>query len=182
MTRLAPAALLVLLAATVASEARAFAPPCRVAQLRAGLGPLVSEATGQHTLAVRLVDAGPACALDGYPLVWVEDARGTIPFLLRHGGDQMVNARPPRRFVVRAGGTAWLVLDHYRCDRGGVRGGRSVRIAPPGGSRAASLVVAARPGRADLDWCGAGDPGSVLTVSPFVPTLAAALGGSAAHP
>jgi hypothetical protein len=105
------------------------------------------------------------------------DHAGAIPFRIRNGGDQMITHDRPTRFVVRAGGNAWVVLNHYRCDLGDKRGATSVRMGPavpaPG---AATFVTITDPYRR-LAYCGQGDPGSILAVSPFEPTLRAALGG-----
>jgi hypothetical protein len=136
---------------------------------------VVSEATGQHTLALRLVDRGSACTLKGYPAVWLEDRAGAIPFAIHRGGDQMVTSRPPALVTLRRGGAAVVALNHYRCDLGNRRSATVVRLGLPGTSRAASLALTVRDPYRRLDWCGPGDPGSTMSVSPFEPTLRAAL-------
>jgi Protein of unknown function (DUF4232) len=151
---------------------------CRLSALVLRLGPYVSEATGQHTLALRLVSrSASSCTVKGYPSVRLGDRAGPIPFLIRHGGDQMITSRPPTRVVVRPGRAAFVLLNHYRCDRGGLRGASVVKIGLAGHarSRTASLRIT-NPYRMP-NYCGPGDPGSILTVSPFEPTLGAALKG-----
>jgi hypothetical protein len=173
--------------AAAGSRAQPVAAPCRLSQFAVSLGPYVSEATGQHTLALRLANRGSrTCVLDGYPRVMLYDAAGAIPFVIRHGGDQMISSRPPKPVVVRPGGRAFVVINKYRCDRGavpGTRGTRRIRISS--GTRAAAgsasitfgdLHTIPMPYRIP-DYCGRGDPGSTLAVSPFVGTVRAALGG-----
>ena len=140
---------------------------CDLTRFTLALGPLVTEATGQHTLAVRLRNGGGPCTFAGYPRLTLGDRRGAIPFAITHRGDQMITSRLPRRFLVRRGGAAFVVMNQYRCDLGDRRTATVVRL--PG----ASLRIADRLRRPH--YCGRGDPGSTLAVAPFVPTLHAAL-------
>jgi hypothetical protein len=149
---------------------------CDLSNFALAVGPDVSEATGQHTLTVRLTNRGRrTCLLDGYPRIWLSDRAGTIPFAITHRGDQMVTSDRPRRLLVRPGGAAFVVLNHYRCDRGDVRAATSLRLSAPGGARAASAALAIHSRYERVDYCGKGDPGSVLAVSPFEPSVRAAL-------
>ena len=160
--------------------------PCRLSRFVVTLGPYVSEATGQHTLALRLENRGAVtCVLDGYPRLTLYDAGGPIPFAIRRGGDQMISSDPPQPVEVLPGGQALILMNKYRCDRGaapGSRGTRRIRISSGHpGSGSASIIFDDRqaipmPYRIP-DYCGRGDPGSTLTVSPFVRTVRAAVGG-----
>jgi hypothetical protein len=173
--------------AAVGSQARPGSPvPCRLSQFVLSLGPYVSEATGQHTLALQLANRGPrTCSFDGYPRVTLYDAAGTIPFVIKHGGDQMISSRPPTLVVVRPGGRAFVVINKYRCDRGAVPGARATRQIKIGSGRHAAGSASITFGDVHTiplpyripDYCGRGDPGSTLAVSPFVGTVRAALGG-----
>ena len=126
----------------------------------------MSEKTGQHTVAVRLFDSGPRCALNGLPQLTVLDGSGrTIRFRISHAGDLMLRPAQATPFVVERGGSAFVVLNHYRCDLGDVRVAAALRIA----GRTVRL-----PARL-LTWCGAGDPGSTLDVSTWVRMPVAAL-------
>ena len=148
---------------------------CRMSQFAVKFGPLVSEATGQHTITLRLVNRERrACVLEGFPRIQADDRAGRIPFVIRRAGDQMVTSRRPRRFVVPPGRAAFVALNHYRCDLGDLRTATSVRI----GTRAipaemAGIRTTDRYQR--LDYCGKSDPGSTLAVSPFEPTFRATL-------
>jgi hypothetical protein len=157
-----------------------------LSQFAVTLGPDVSEATGQHTLALRLANRGSAtCVLDGYPRVALYDAAGVIPFVVRLGGDQMISARPPKPVEIAPDRRAFVVMNKYRCDRGaapGSRGTRRIRIssdARAAGSAWISFGIRQAIPMPDRipDYCGRGDPGSTLTVSRFVGTVRAALGG-----
>jgi Protein of unknown function (DUF4232) len=149
---------------------------CRMSLFAMQFGPLVSEATGQHTITLRLVNRGRrACVLDGYPRIQAYDRAGLIPFAIRHGGDQMVTSRRPRRFVVSPGRAAFVALNHYRCDLGNLRTATTIRIGTRGTipSEMGAIKMTDRYQR--LDYCGRADPGSTLAVSPFEPTFRATL-------
>jgi len=149
---------------------------CRLSQLALGIGPWISEATGQHTLAVRLVNRGPTpCVLDGYPTIRLSDRAGTIPFVIRHGGDQMVTSDRPRRVLVGSSHATFVVLNHYRCDLGGIPAARTLSLGLPHAPRAQSATIAIRPRQRWIDYCDKGDRGSTVSVSPFEPNLRAAL-------
>jgi hypothetical protein len=148
---------------------------CRMAGLGLALGPEVSAATGQRPLSVRLINRGPnPCVLYGYPTIELRDRAGTIPFSIRRGGDQMVTSERPQRVLVPVGQDAFVVLNKYRCDRGNIRAARILRLGLPGASPAGHTSIAIRL-REWIQYCGKGDPGSTVTVSPFEPTLRAAL-------
>ena len=179
------AALIFSSTASAGRPAAASAPAaCRLSQFVVALGPYVSEEGQQHTLALRLINRAPrSCVLYGYPHVALDDETGAIPFPIRDGGDEMISARQPRRVVVRADGAAFVVLNKSACVRGVLPGSRAatrLRIRAPRGPSAevASLVFPKQmPFRWRVpDYCGKGDPVSIITVSPFAQTTRAALG------
>ena len=138
-------------------------------------GAEISEATGQHSLALELVNRSSSrCFFRGYPRVVLRDENGVIPFRISHRGDQMVTSRPPTRVVVGRGHAAYVLVNNYRCDLGVARTARTLRISVAGApaNDAASLLISSR--RRPM-YCGRGDPGSILAVSPFEPTLRATL-------
>ena len=147
---------------------------CHIKQFNASFGRRISEATGQHTLAIRLANQGSACTLYGVPALWFEDARGRIPFEVRRGTDQMIAARYALPVHIRQGGNAWVVINHYRCDLGVKRAANIIRIGLQDASYTASIVVNIHNPYGMVDYCGKGDPGSTITVAPFEPTLTAA--------
>jgi hypothetical protein len=153
-------------------------PPCRASDFEIGRGPLVSEATGQESLPLVLHNRGrTACILDGYPSVALADARGALPFAVSHAGDQMVTDQRPSPIVVQPGAAAFVLLNKYRCDLGDKRSPNVVRLTFPGAAQA-QLTLAIAHFHRDLGWCGANDPGSTVTASPFEPTRRATFSGS----
>jgi hypothetical protein len=168
---------------TAAPTHMAAVTPCELSQFAATLGPYVSEATGQHTLALRLENRGSVtCVLDGYPRVQLSDAKGVIPFVMKRGGDQMISSDPPKPFNVAPRGRALVVINKYRCDSGALRGTREIRISSDTQASGSVSITFEHPHSVPMpyripDYCGRRDPGSTLTVSPFVGTLRAALGG-----
>jgi len=160
---------------------RAQAPPCRLSQFRVSAGPDWSEATGQHTLILRLTSrARRTCSLDGFPRVTFYDRRGAIPFVINHRGDQMIARRRPQPVSVDPHHPVWIALNKYRCDRGSRRRTTLIRIAR-GGEPVHAPATLALPSSTPLaerspDYCGEGDPGSIVTVSPFASTFWQAMG------
>jgi Protein of unknown function (DUF4232) len=136
----------------------------------------VSPATGAHPIGLRLVNQGAPCTLKGYPVVLLRDAKGVIPFVYRHTGDMMVTSRPPRRISLRSGGSAYVLLDKFRCDLGAVRTGTRVQVGLAG-STARSRPLALDGMRISLCKRGIPSEGRVVVVSPFEPTLRATLRG-----
>ena len=147
---------------------------CLMRQFTATLGPRISEATGQHTLALRLTNHGAACTVYGNPAMWFEDAHGRIPFQVRGGPDQMIAARYALPVQVRQRGSAWLVINHYRCDMGDERSANVIRIGLQDAAYADTIAIKLSDPYRMVGYCGPGDPGSTITIAPFEPTLAAA--------
>lgn len=152
---------------------------CRLPQMVVSVGPYVSEATEQHTLALRFRNLGPACLLYGYPRVTLVDAHGIIPFRIRHS-DQMIPARQARPVHVSMGAAAFLVLNKNACVAGSSASAELIEIATPSapGSGKVSFRFPPRmplPYRVPDACTDLTDPGWTLTVSPFVPTVRAAL-------
>jgi hypothetical protein len=82
----------------------------------------------------------------------------------------MVTDQPPRPVVLPAGVSAWFTINHFRCDSGGTGEARIVFVATDGAATTLSLS------RSDgLGYCGPGDPGSTVHVSPYEPTQNATL-------
>jgi hypothetical protein len=155
------------------------APECRMPQLGVSVWRYISEATEQHTLALRLVNRGKqVCTLYGYPRVTLYDARGVLPLRIRHGGDQMISARAPGSVRLEPGKGAFLVLNKNACVNGSAR--VATRLVIARGTEPASLRFPRTmpfPSRIPDSCVDASDAGSVVTVSAFVPTLRAALHG-----
>jgi hypothetical protein len=130
-----------------------------------------SEATGQHTLAFVFTNRGVSdCTLIGPPHVEFRDARGDrVPFAIQHGGDQMLTHRPAVRVRFAPGHHAYMAVNKYRCDLGDKRTPTKIVLVPPGGGPALSASVRG----SFFGWCGPGDPGSLVDVTPVEPSLRA---------
>ena len=127
-------AFLLIAGTAFASEQRLGKRPvrnCREVAFRlTGGSNVLSEPSGQHSLALRLRNRGQnTCVLYGYPRIELRDRRGTLPFRISHETDQVIRARPPIPVVVRPGSVAWVVVNKYRCDLGDLRQARSLRLA-----------------------------------------------------
>jgi hypothetical protein len=149
------------------ARASAAHPSCR---LSIAPGDGWSEATGQHTLSFVLTNRGTStCTLDGYPHVEFRDALGRLPFVIHNGGDQMLTHRPPNRVRFAPGRHAYVAVNKYRCDRGDERRPNKAVLVPPGGGMQLSAPVTGW----FFGWCGLGDPGSTVSVTPVEATLRA---------
>ncbi len=152
------------------SPPTASLPVCQAPELSPSVKAL-SPPTGLNPTAVRLTNVGDPCTLRGYPsLIFVSTHMKRMNFHITHTADQVVRGDPPRRLTLRHGGSAWLAMDKYRCDSGDLSHVRFTAIHPQGAERSAPVNA---PG--GWGYCGPGDPGSTVVVSPFEPTLAATL-------
>jgi Protein of unknown function (DUF4232) len=148
--------------------------PCSAAagwQLR--LDGVWSEPTGQHTapLAITRV-GGSACTLAGYPkIVLVSPQSKKLGFRYSHHGDLVVAARPPRAVHVAGNGSAYFLLNKYRCDARDTGIARWMRVTLPG---VRGQLVLHLPRYPILDYCGARGPSTTIAVSPIVANLARA--------
>ena len=159
------------------------AAACRLSQFAVSLGPYVSEETEQHTLALRLVNHGSrTCALAGYPRVRLLDRRGVIPFPIERG-DQMITHRPPKSVLVHPDGSAFVILNKNTCVNPVASSvARTTTVITIGMLAVPSVAVLKVPRRVPFPWrvpdyCGKGQVGSTIAVSPFEPTVRDGLGG-----
>jgi len=140
-------------------------PQCRRADLRLAVGSPVSPMTGQNPVPLTMTNIGTApCLLDGYPTVTFFDAKNNVvPFTVVHG-DQEVTSQPPAGVVIMPGHAGYVLVNKYRCDLGDVSMAAVLDVVPPGQSQ--TLRVSS-----NYPFCGSGDPGSVVAVSPIEPDL-----------
>lgn len=143
--------------------------PCQGGDLHVAWGPSVSAATGENPLSITLVNAGAApCTIDGYPTVTLLDAQGVaLPFVYSHAGDIMVTTSAPQSVLLNPGHVAWVLINKYRCDQGNKDTVSTITVLPPNTSTTLTLSAPAEP---LLGYCGSGDPGSIVVVSPVEPT------------
>jgi hypothetical protein len=129
------------------------------------VGPMVSPETGQYPVPLTITNVGGgACALDGYPIVTFRDSEGAIiPFTFRHG-DQEVTAQPPQNVVIPPGHAAYMLVNKYRCDTKDVSTSSVLNVVLPELTHIYALP-------SNYPFCGTGDPGSIVAVSPIEPNL-----------
>jgi hypothetical protein len=151
-----------------------FTGRCSAGQLAVGWGGRVSEATGQHTVSLTISNISTnGCYLSGYPQVMLVDNAGRVlPLQYQTTGDQMVTSAPPVHVDLRPNGLAYVTVNKYRCDTTDLMQASVLRLTPPGltSSFDVSLV-----GNVSMDYCGPGDPGSTVHVSPVEPNFSATL-------
>ncbi|HEX4035272.1 MAG TPA: DUF4232 domain-containing protein [Solirubrobacteraceae bacterium] len=172
---LAAAALAVALLASHASTS-AGAPDkgCATSALALHQGPRVVPRTMQLPLMIEIVNDGrSACTLAGYPRIALLSSSGKVyPFAYRDGGDAEVTGHRPATVTLRPGGGAFVLINKNACIAN-VNGqlARQVRLTPPGGTGTLTLRSL---GGVFLDYCGAGDPGHRVDVSPIAASVSAA--------
>jgi hypothetical protein len=109
--------------------------------------------------------------MSGFPGVTLYDAGGAeLPLTYDWHGDQVVTHAPPRRVDLGSGISAYVMVNKYRCDRQTVSEATTLRLIPPNDISSLPLNLA---GLRELGYCGLGDPGSTLEISPIEPTEAA---------
>jgi Protein of unknown function (DUF4232) len=145
---------------------------CQPAQLRLSAGPRVSEESEQNTVLLVLRNVSEtSCELRGYPRIELLDAAGAkLAFqYLRHGDQMLTNSRPgPVR--LRAGATAYSAINKNTCELGQTQLATRIVVTTPGSSRPLTLRLPRYP---ELGYCGPGQPGHVIDITPVEPTAAA---------
>lgn len=114
-----------------------------------------------------------ACHLLGYPGVVLSDAGGAkLPFHYRQGGDLEITGHAPGPVELQPGRSAHVTINHSTCALEDKAVARAIDVVPPGSSAAIHLALSEYP---VVAYCGAGQPGSTVAVSPVEPSLAATL-------
>lgn len=149
---------------------------CRSADLRLTVeAHRVSPPTGQHPVPLTLTNVSTrSCSLLGYPHVALLDAAGQeLPFRYAQSGDQVVTPHPPVRVDLPPGGAAHVTINKYRCDFGDRAMAKTVQLVPPG--EVLPLQVSLAGPAFLLGYCGPGDPGAFVSISPVAATLSETL-------
>ena len=108
------------------------------------------------------------CHLFGYPGVALIDGTGKVlPLTYRRGGDQEVTSAAPVNVNLMPNHSAFVTINKYRCDSGDLDIATTVSVIPPDQTQALTLSVQ---GVQTLAYCGPGDPGSIVSVSPVEAT------------
>jgi len=113
---------------------------------------------------------GSACTVAGYPKITLLTAGGEkLRFRYSHQGDLVVAARPPHAVRVADGGSAYFLLNKYRCDSRDTGLGRQLVVTLPEVRGSLTLQLPRYP---MLDYCAARGPSATVAVSPLVARLA----------
>jgi hypothetical protein len=128
--------------------------------------------TGQSAVLITVRNSGPTvCSLRGYPRLAGLNADGKeLPFKIHYGGSQSVTNHQPEAVMIRPGGSAFVSFGKYRCDIGDKAQVQEVKVILPNAAAPTALDLTTLSHR--LAYCGPGDPGSELAVSPVEPTEA----------
>jgi len=155
------------------AEAGLFTTSCSADQLSVNLrnGPF-SEPTGQNSSTVIITNTSSSgCYLFGYPVIAIFDsARRVLPFRYQTSGDQVVTSAAPRHVDLSARSLAYVTVNKYRCDLGDLMQAIVLRLTPPGLTSSFDVSLA---GNVAMDYCGPGDPGSTVHISPVEPSFLA---------
>jgi len=127
-----------------------------------------------YTVPLTVTNDGTSpCYLLGYPTIAMYDTSGAVlAFVYTHTGDMVVTARPPNRVDLAPGSSAFATINKYRCDLGPGPEATSLTLVAPGDTTPWPIALIQY---ATLDFCGPGDPGSIVAVSPVAATLTATL-------
>jgi len=156
----------------VSSKGQAEAS-CRSAELYLNVGNRFSEPTGQHTLSLTLTNRSTRpCSLLGYPTAALFDAAGgELPFDYQQHGDQVVTSTAPRRVDISPGSMAFVTLNKYRCDLGDRAVASRVQLLLPTDATPLQATLSPLVSAMSFGYCGPGDPGSIVSISPIAVTL-----------
>lgn len=145
--------------------------PCPGGGLRLSAGEPVEGGTGEHTVLLMLHNmSGRRCHLYGYPRVTLLDNHGgALPFRYGTDGYMRLTDAPPKVVLLERRGVAYFAVSKYRCDLGSRARALQIRVRLP---RGRSLLELDLPRYPSLDYCGRGDPGSAVHISPLATTQA----------
>ena len=110
--------------------------------------------------------------MTGYPtIVLLSAKRQTLDFRYSHRGDLVVAAHPPRAVYIGRHGSAYFLLNKYRCDVRATGVARWLHVTLPG---VRGQLVLRLPHYPILDYCPVAGPSTTIAVSPVVARLAQA--------
>jgi hypothetical protein len=150
-------------------------PACQRSNLRLAWNLSVSPETQEEPIALTLLNtASSPCTLDGYPTVVLSDTQGiSLPFVYSHTGDIMVTSGSPQSVLVNPGHIAGILINKASCTSGTYEPGdpsvvSTFAIIPPG---SVSALTVKGPSEPLIAFCGSGQTGSTVAVSPIEPTV-----------
>lgn len=149
-------------------------PPCRTDELRVSFGETIQPASGYSPIVVAFTNRSTkTCSIQGYLTVSLYDSAGaTLPFTFGHRETQEITGAAPHLVLVAPGAAAFGALDKYRCDIHTDGEVTTARLTPPNGGGALVLDLHRGP---VWGYCGMGDPGSFVALTPIESTWRALL-------
>jgi hypothetical protein len=162
--------------AAVGNAVVATQPPygvqCSPSQLRLYAGGQVSEQTEQHTLPLVLHNASATrCDLRAYPGVTLLDSRGVrLPFEYRRHRDQELTSAQPAVVALPPDGDGYMAINKNTCVAREREIAARIHVTLPNGHPPLALALSRYP---ILGYCGSGDPGHIVDITPIEPTLKA---------
>jgi hypothetical protein len=109
----------------------------------------------------------------GYPAIALADDAGhSLEFSYRRTPDQMLTSAPPGLVTLPPGGFAYSALNKNSCVGFAPRSAADAEVTPPGQREQLALKLPRYP---ILGYCGAGDPGYTIDITPIEPTSAGVL-------
>ena len=83
----------------------------------------------------------------------------------------MVKSSPPVMKEIAPAGSAYIVTNKYRCDTSDYMHAVKAWVIPPDDTAFLQVSIV---NNVSMDYCGQGDPGSTLHISPVEPSFQAA--------
>src|SRR3954447_6015923 len=162
--------------AAIVAPARSTPPLCRPSFLSLSRSEPLYEGSGVSGWVIRLTNRGAGvCRLDRRPWGSLLDRRRALPFAVAYHRrcvwfcDGKQDGVQPHWLVVPRSRSVFFAFSKYRCD------GRTYRIAATVRLFVRSALRVRLPDYPVIGWCGSGDPGSTLDLSPFELTEPAAI-------
>ena len=148
---------------------------CSTADLTATVAVHLAAVTQEHPILITLRNHSQSgCTLRGYPEPKLLNKSGTaLPFAVSHSGDRQVTSHRPVLVLLAPGGPAFVLLGMTTCQTRRRTDAPILDLRLPGGSGRFRLRL-----RGPASFCGRGQVGSTIHVSPFERTFLATSAGA----
>lgn len=144
---------------------------CKTQHLQLRSGPFMEGVTQQIPLAFALRNvSGATCRLRGYPRIALLDKGGSrLQFSYQNRGDEDLTGSPPSVIRLKPGSTAYFAINKNSCALAGRKVTRLIVVLPNG----AGKLAMALPSEPNLTYCGPGDSGHTVDITPVEGSVAA---------